>query len=112
MVPNPARRFPWLCGDRPEAIGVRVPAVTGVGRDLLDRVGALAATSANLPGDPDPRSLDDVPAELVAAVAATLDGGALPGVPSTVVDLSGHQPWVLREGAVPADETLTLLAGA
>lgn len=109
IVSNPARRFPWLCGDRPEAIGVRVPAAAGVARELLDRVEALVATSANLPGGRDPRSLAEVPSELLHAVQATLDAGELPGTPSTVVDLTGARPRVLREGAVPAVEALALL---
>ena len=105
VVSNPARRFPWLNGSSPETIGVRVPAVGGVARKLLDRVGLLAATSANLPGGPDPRRLDQVPDEL-RAVAVAVDGGELPGIASTVLDLTGPEPCVLREGAVPAAEAL------
>ncbi len=110
IVPNPARRFPWLAGSRPEAIGVRIPALAGPARDLLRQVGALVATSANLPGGPDPRTLDDVPEQLRAAAAALVDGGELPGTPSTVIDLTGSEPVVLREGAVPAGEALRVVA--
>ena len=110
VVANPARRFAWLGGSRPETIGVRIPALTGAAGDLLARVRALFATSANLPGGPDPHTLDDVPVELRAAAAALLDGGGLPGTPSTVVDLTGSEPLVLREGAVPADEALRVVA--
>jgi L-threonylcarbamoyladenylate synthase len=105
VLRNPERRFPWLTGDRPDTIGVRVPEVEGIARELLEAVGAVAATSANLHGGPDPRRLEDVPPELLAAGPA-LDGGELPGVPSTVLDLTGAAPVVLREGAVPAAETL------
>ncbi|HZN21980.1 MAG TPA: L-threonylcarbamoyladenylate synthase [Gaiellaceae bacterium] len=105
VLPNPARRFPWLAGDRPDTIGVRVPALEGVARDLLDEVGVLAATSANLHGGPDPRRLGDVPEELLEHAVA-LDGGELPGTPSTVLDLTGPEPRVLREGAVPAADAL------
>jgi len=86
-----------------------VPDVTGPGREILDALGALVATSANLPGGPDPCSLHDVPAELVAAVGAVVDGGSLGGAPSTVVDLTGFEPLVLREGALPADVVLERL---
>ena len=110
VLPNPAGRFAWLCGTRPDTIGVRVPALTGVAAELLAGVRALAATSANLPGGPDPRRLEDVPAELTAAAAALLDGGELPGKPSTVLDLTGAEPVVLREGAVPAAEALRVVA--
>jgi L-threonylcarbamoyladenylate synthase len=110
ILPNPARRFPWLAGSRPETIGVRIPALAGAAHDLLARVGALVATSANLPGGPDPRTLDDVPAQLRAAAAALVDGGELPGTPSTVIDLTGPEPLVLREGAVSAEEALRVVA--
>jgi tRNA threonylcarbamoyl adenosine modification protein (Sua5/YciO/YrdC/YwlC family) len=105
VLSNPARRFPWLNGATPETIGVRVPAVDGVAKALLDRVELLAATSANLPGGPDPRRLEEVPEEIRAAAVA-LDGGALPGTASTVLDLTGPEPRILREGAVPAAEAL------
>jgi L-threonylcarbamoyladenylate synthase len=110
IVPNPAERFPWLAGTRPDAIGVRVPAVVGVGAEVLARVGAFVATSANLPGGADPRTLADVPGELRAAAAALVDGGELPGAPSTVIDVTGAEPVVLREGAVTAAEALRTVA--
>lgn len=105
VFPNPARRYPWLTGERPETIGVRVPELAGSGRMLLAEVGAVAATSANLHGGADARRLEDVPEELLAAAVA-LDGGELPGTPSTVLDLTGPEPRVLREGAVAAEDAL------
>jgi len=110
VLPNPARRYRWLTGARPEAIGVRVPELTGVAWALLDRVGALAATSANLPGGPDPCTLDEVPAELREAADALLEGGELTGTPSTVLDFTGPEPRVLREGAAPSAAALRLVA--
>jgi L-threonylcarbamoyladenylate synthase len=98
ILSNPARRYPWLNGTTPEKIGVRVPALSGDAKAVLDRVGAVAATSANLPGGPEPKTLADVPEELLARVPA-LDGGELPGRSSTVVDFTGPEPVVLREGA-------------
>lgn len=112
VLPNPARRFVWLNAERPEAIGVRVPALAGPGGDVLAAVGILVATSANLPGGPDPRRLADVPEELTGAAAAQLDGGELPGVPSTVVDVTGGEPSVLREGAVAAGEVVARIRDA
>jgi L-threonylcarbamoyladenylate synthase len=110
VVPNPAARFGWLTGGRPDAIGVRVPELGGASADVLEQVRAVAATSANLHGERDPRRLDDVPDEIRRAVAVTLDGGELLGVPSTVLDLTGAEPIVLREGAVPAAEALARVA--
>jgi L-threonylcarbamoyladenylate synthase len=106
ILPNPAERYRWLAGSTPEKIGVRVPELSGPGAEVLERVGALAATSANHHGGPDPRRLEDVPVEIRASAAAVVDGGELPGMPSTVLDLTGKEPKVLREGAVPAAEAL------
>lgn len=106
VLPNPGRRFPWLSGAHPETIGVRVPVLPPAGRAVLERAGALVATSANLHGGPDPVRLDDVPEEIRAAAGAVVDGGTLPGRPSTVIDLITGEPRVLRDGAVPAAEAL------
>lgn len=108
VLENPACRFPWLTGNRPDTIGVRVPALTGAGSALLERVRALAATSANLHGGLDPRRLADVP-DAIRAEAVLLDGGELPGMPSTVLDLTGARPAVVREGAVTSADALTRL---
>ena len=110
VVANPQRRLPWLSGARPDTIGVRVPDVTGLAAELLERVGIVAATSANFHGGPDPCRIGDVPPEILDAVAAALDAGELPGAPSTVIDLTGAEPRVLREGAVPAAEALARIA--
>jgi L-threonylcarbamoyladenylate synthase len=109
VLPNPGRRFGWLNLERPEAIGVRVPALAGSGRAVLDGVGVLVATSANLAGGPDPRRVEDVPIELRSAAAAVVDGGVLPGTPSTVIDVTDAEPRVVREGALPAEEALARL---
>jgi L-threonylcarbamoyladenylate synthase len=105
ILPNPARRYDWLTGSRPDAIGVRVPELDGAAREIVERVGAVAATSANVHGGSDPRRLEDVPDEIRAA-SVLVDGGELPGKPSTIVDLTGAKPEILREGAVPAAEVL------
>jgi L-threonylcarbamoyladenylate synthase len=104
VVPNPAWRLPWTGGA--DSIGVRIPEVDGVAAELFARVGVVAATSANLHGGADPRRIADVPRQILDGVAAVLDAGELPGTPSTVLDLTGDEPRVLREGAVPAAEAL------
>jgi L-threonylcarbamoyladenylate synthase len=109
ILPNPGRRLSWLTGDRPETIGVRIPSLSGAVAEVLKQVGAVAATSANRPGGPDPRTVDEIPEQLRARCAAVLDVGALPGTPSTVIDLTMGEPAVVREGAVPAAEALALL---
>jgi L-threonylcarbamoyladenylate synthase len=109
VLPNPAWRFRWLTGANPDTIGVRVPQLEGPGAAVLERAGAVAATSANLPGEPDPRTLADVPEAIRGGAAAVVDGGELPGTPSTVIDLTGPEPRILREGALSAAEALRRL---
>lgn len=106
VLPNPSRRYAWLNADRPTAIGVRVPAVAGPARAVLDAAGIVVATSANLAGGPDPCRVADVPDAILSGVAAIVDGGDLPGLPSTVIDLTGERPEILREGAVSGAEAL------
>jgi L-threonylcarbamoyladenylate synthase len=109
VVPNPAHRFRWLTGTNPDALGIRVPNLPGATREIVASVGAVVATSANLRGGPDPRRFEDVPEEIRAGAAAAVDGGEVPGTPSTVVDLTAPEPRILREGAVPAAEVLRRL---
>lgn len=82
-------------------VAVRMPA-SPVVLEVLQRLGApLAASSANLSGGPDPRTAQEVQAQLQGRVALILDGGpATIGRPSTVVDLTRGRPRVLRPGPV------------
>ena len=105
VLPNPARRYAWLAGKASDTIGVRVPNLVAEAQRVLDAVGGVAATSANDPGGPDPRILAEVP-ERLRDVCAALDAGALPGRPSTVIDFTGAEPRVLREGAAPSAEAI------
>jgi L-threonylcarbamoyladenylate synthase len=111
VVPNPARRFAWLTGETPTAIGVRVPDLPADAATVVSAVGVVVATSANLAGGADPRTVEAIPQELRARVAAIVDAGPLLGVPSTVLDLTGAEPRVLREGAVRAADALARARG-
>lgn len=93
--------------DGRKTIGVRASAQP-LARALVEGLGGpIVATSANLSGAQGaaaaPRILADVPAEVISGVDAALDGGAVGGVPSTVVDCTQNQPRVLRVGAVALD---------
>ena len=79
---------------------------------MLDAVGAIAATSANDPGEPPAATLDDVPERIRAGCGAELDAGRLSGEPSTVIDFTGAEPRVLREGAGSVDEALERVEAA
>lgn len=108
LLPNPARRFPLACGPDPTTLGVRVPAF---GPELA-ALGAVKwpvlQSSANRAGGPDARVVEDVPEGIREGVDLVLDGGPLPGTPSTVIDLRGYEDagtWqIVREGALPRDE--------
>ena len=102
VLPNPARRYPWICGETPEKIGVRVPELPRAAAEVAHELGVVVATSANLHGGPDPRRLGELAPELRACAA--VDAGELPGTPSTVVDFTGEGPRVLRRGAGPFRE--------
>ena len=98
IVPNPGRRFAHVCGDAPDRIGVRVPHLLPAVAALADAVGGLVLTSANARGGDPPARLADVPAELRAACAVIVDGGELAGMPSSVIDVTGPEPVLLRRG--------------
>jgi L-threonylcarbamoyladenylate synthase len=112
ILPNPALRFRWLTGTRTDAIGVRVPELPEPSRRVVEAAGCVMATSANDPGGPDPATLDDVPQRIREVVAAELDLGRLPGTPSTVIDFTGAEPHVIRDGIVPAAEAIAKVQAA
>lgn len=94
-----------------ETIGVRVPD-QDVARALLTAAGPLAVTSANLAGGANTRSADEVLAQLGGRIGLVLDGGQTPGEqPSTVVDLSGAEPQVLRAGPISETDINAALTG-
>ena len=114
IVPNRARRFPLACGPEPERLGLRVPALAGELAPLAAASWPVLQSSANPSGGPDPRRIDDVDERIRAGVDLAVDGGELPGTPSTVVDLAGFEAgreWsILRRGAVPEEVVARALA--
>jgi L-threonylcarbamoyladenylate synthase len=80
-------------------VGVRVPNLPPDAAAVVGEVGVVAATSANLSGGSDPRRVEEIPERIRAACGTVVDAGELPGVPSTVIDLTGDEPRVLRQGA-------------
>lgn len=96
-------------GDDDATIGVRCPG-HAVPRALCAIVGPLATTSANLHGEPTPETAARVAEVFGDAVAVVLDGGPCAGSPSTVVDCTGVEPKLLREGRIAWDDVLATLA--
>jgi L-threonylcarbamoyladenylate synthase len=106
LVPNPDGLFPLAGGPAGSgaALGVRIPRVPALESVPL----AVLQSSANHAGGPDARTLDQVPQQLRDGADLVLDAGALPGTPSTVLDLTAYERdggWsVVREGAVASTE--------
>ena len=125
LLSNRGRRFASACrsGRAPRSspgptctptIGVRVPWLPDSLAALSAMPGPVMQTSANLSGEPDARTLEEVPERLRDGADVVLDGGELPGVPSTVIDLrdlAAEGSWhVLREGALAARAVEAALA--
>jgi L-threonylcarbamoyladenylate synthase len=103
VVANPEHRYPLACREDHERLGVRL-----IDGPLAGAMCPLFQTSANHSGGPAPASFADVPRSIVTAVDLAIDGGALTGLPSTVVDvtpLDADGGWtVLREGGLSMGE--------
>lgn len=96
------RARPWLpdalTGGQ-DTVAVRVPSHP-FALELARRFGPYTAGAAEHHGAPAPATAEQARAALGSSVRLYVDGGALPGVPSTVVDATGDEPRVLREGAI------------
>jgi L-threonylcarbamoyladenylate synthase len=90
-------------------VGVRLPD-HDVARALLRLVGPMAVTSANISGQPSPTTAQQVFEQLNGRIAMILDGGKTPGgIPSTLVDCTGEEIKILREGPIPKEELLKII---
>ena len=102
-----------LTAPRRGSIAFRVPANDVARRLIAASGGGLPVTSANLSGRPDATTAEEVLAQLDGRIALVIDGGKTPGgVPSTVVDCSGPDVKIVREGAVAASEILRVVRSA
>lgn len=101
VLPRAEAARAWDLGGDPATIGVRCPDHALV-RALAARVGPIATTSANRHGHPTPPTAAEAAAALTAPVAVVADGGPLPGAASTVVDVTGSEVAILRQGPIPA----------
>jgi tRNA threonylcarbamoyl adenosine modification protein (Sua5/YciO/YrdC/YwlC family) len=94
----------WDLGDSRGTVAIRMP-LHPVAIELLTEVGPMAVTSANLTGHRAPEDCDSAQEMLGDSVSVYLDGGPTPGiVPSSIVDVTGKVPVLLRSGAISADE--------
>lgn len=102
VVPE-APSLPWNLGDTRGTVMLRMP-LHPVAIELLRQTGPMAVSSANLSGQAPPTTAVNAKQQLGSAVPVYLDGGTSPvGEPSSIVDLAGPTPRLLREGAVTVE---------
>jgi L-threonylcarbamoyladenylate synthase len=115
LLPNPRGRFPLACAGDPDTLGLRVPALVPATTALAAVHWPVLQSSANPSGGADARRLEDVPAEIRAAVDLVLDAGELDGTPSTVIDLRRYEEYgewtIVREGALSSAAVDAALSG-
>ncbi len=94
----------WDLGETRGTVAVRMP-LHPVAIELLTEVGPMAVSSANLTGHPAPEDCEAARAMLGDSVSVYLDAGPTPGIqPSSIVDVTGKVPVLLREGALTAEQ--------
>jgi tRNA threonylcarbamoyl adenosine modification protein (Sua5/YciO/YrdC/YwlC family) len=103
LVVRASRSLIWDLGDTKGTVAVRMP-LHELALDLLKETGPLAVSSANRAGEPPATTADGAQQQLGDAVSVYLDGGPCPGeVPSTIVDVTGGVPRLLRAGVLPVE---------
>jgi L-threonylcarbamoyladenylate synthase len=113
LLANRSGRFAAACRSDPSTLGLRVPQLPPELAALATITRPAMQSSANMSGEPDARTLAEVPQSVRDGVDLVLDGGTLPGRPSTVIDLrdfASQRRWhLLREGALPRAQVEVLL---
>jgi L-threonylcarbamoyladenylate synthase len=100
IVCRAARSLSWDLGDTKGTVAIRMPE-DDLALELLRETGPMAVSSANLTGSPTAMTAAQARDQLADVVAVYLDGGECTGgVASTIVDLTGEQPRLLRRGAI------------
>lgn len=110
LVLRAARSLAWDLGDTKGTVALRMP-LHPVALDLLKEAGPLAVSSANRTGLPPAITAEEAQSQLGDAVAVYLDGGPCPGeMSSTIVDMTGPVPRLLREGVIPVHRLRQVVA--
>ncbi len=111
LVLRPRVEFPLSFLGPKGGVGVRIPQHP-LPRMLVEALGEpVTATSANVSGERDLLTVAELPSELLEGVKLVINGGRVKGVPSTVVDLTGERPRILREGALSSRELEEIFHG-
>jgi len=109
LVVEQAPSLAWDLGDTRGTVMLRMP-LHPVALELLREVGPLAVSSANVSGRPPATTVEEAREQLGGSASVYLDGGrAEQGQASTIVDLTGATPRILREGAVPTGDVADVL---
>jgi L-threonylcarbamoyladenylate synthase len=109
LLPNPRRRFPYACGPNEDVLGIRVPSLTGALEPMQAMKRPVLQSSANRSGEQEARRIEEVDEHVRAGVDIVLDGGELPGTPSTVVDLTAYHEdgrFEIRRAGAVSDEDI------
>ena len=108
ILDNPKHRYPLACREDPARLGVRL-----LDGPLAGVMHPMFQTSANVSGEPAPSRFEDLSEPIVAGSDLAIDGGALTGRPSTVIDIASIDidgTWsILREGGLPAERAAEVL---
>ena len=116
LLPNPTRRFPLACAPNPDVLGLRVPKLGGDLAALAAVKWPVLQSSANVSDGAEARRIDEVDERVRAGADMILDGGELPGTPSTVIDLTRYHEdgsyRVIRLGAMSEAQVRQRLGNA
>jgi tRNA threonylcarbamoyl adenosine modification protein (Sua5/YciO/YrdC/YwlC family) len=112
LVVRHTSHLAWDLGETRGTVAVRVPDHP-IALSLIEQTGPLAVSSANRSGSPAPVTAMDARLQLGAAVAVYLDAGSAPdaALPSSIVDVTGEQPRLLRAGALSAEQLRDVVPG-
>lgn len=110
LIVQQAPSLPWNLGDTRGTVMLRMP-LHPIALDLLQRTGPMAVSSANVSGQAPATTVAEAQDQLGQDVYVYLDGGRCEiGQPSTIVDITGPMPVILREGAITRDRIAAALA--
>ncbi|NHI75723.1 threonylcarbamoyl-AMP synthase [Lactococcus garvieae] len=86
-------------------VGFRMPSIPAT-QEVIKALGVLVGPSANLTGSPSPRFYEDLTSVILDKAAVALQDDSIYGLDTTILDLSGEKPKILRQGAITAQELL------
>lgn len=93
---------------RGDAVAVRHSSGVFI-KSLIDKSSPIISTSANLSGGKSPAVFSEIDIEVLEKVDLAVDGGPLPGVPSTILDMQQDMPRIVRKGTIDFDDIISVL---